>query len=47
MTLALLLAMLAFMIWAPLHTWERVGWYDDERLAEEYVALLRSAGVQP
>lgn len=42
MTLALLLAMCAFMVWACLHTRERIHWHADEVWADEFLAALRT-----
>lgn len=39
-----LIAMVAFMVWAIVHTHARIGWPEDERLAEEFLAALRDAG---
>ena len=45
--MAFLLALVAFMVWAIYHTHTRAGWDDDERLAEEFLELLRAEGVEP
>lgn len=40
MTLVELLAMLAFMVWACVHTNGRIHWWADEREAAAFVAEL-------